>query len=354
MIASPHSESGSKAEAEGSPFDLDAQREAWIQEQLTVASQVVVLSNDIPRQQQCARFQTIPLVGTMNTTNQLYGGVDVSFPTATNEKDPAVAVYVILDSQTAKIVYQDYEYFHLQVPYIPSFLAFREIDPLQRLVEKQMLSRPDLKPAAILVDGNGILHPRRAGLACFLGVRTGIPTVGVGKTLFCEGGLTKEGVWRTMNESLQAAVTHVQSVDSKQDCDVILVDAEPAPTLVHEGKTTHATTIVTDRGTLVQQLGAFCQGVAVPLVADDNQRGGRATLAFALVGHGGRIRIRGGKGNPKVTVGSKNPIFVSVGHQISIQAAVQICASLSLHRVPEPIRQADLIGRDLLRQVEGR
>jgi Endonuclease V len=42
---------------------------------------------------------------------------------------------------------------------------------------------------------------------------------------------------------------------------------------------------------------------------------------------------------------------VSVGHQINLQDAVAISASLSLARIPEPVRQADLIGRQLLRQA---
>jgi deoxyinosine 3'endonuclease (endonuclease V) len=340
------------------PFDLEAQRQAWIQEQLDVASQVVVLLDPVPQQlqlqlQECYRFQPIPLHAIYALPNHFYGGVDVSFPT--NEKDPAVAVYVIIDAQTEKIVYQDYQYFDLQVPYIPSFLAFREIEPLQRLVEKQKQQRPDLQPAAILVDGNGILHPRRAGLACFLGVRTGIPTIGVGKTLFCEGGLSKEVVMHTVHESLLAAVAHVQSIDPKEEeSGVVLVDGKgtnPAPktpfNISDEKTKAHDGTI--DRGTLLRQLGPFCQGVAIPLVANDYQRGGQATLACALVGHGGRIRIRGGKSTRKPTVGSNNPIFVSVGHAISLYEAVQICASLSLARTPEPIRQADLLGRSLLR-----
>lgn len=122
-----------------------------------------------------------------------FGGVDVGFPNPPpssnrsdeNENPMAVATYVIIDVRTMKVVYCDHEWIPMSdlPPYISTFLAFREIQFLERLVRKQMSSRTELTPFAILVDGNGIFHPRRAGIACFLGVRTGIPTIGIGKTL---------------------------------------------------------------------------------------------------------------------------------------------------------------------------
>lgn len=63
-------------------------------------------------------------------------------------------------------------------PYIPTFLSFREYPAIRKTFEK-LTTQPDL----LLVDGQGIAHPRRAGLAVHVGVSLDIPTIGVAKSL---------------------------------------------------------------------------------------------------------------------------------------------------------------------------
>ncbi len=67
-------------------------------------------------------------------------------------------------------------------PYIPGYLAFREIIPLSYSL-LPILKNSNLNDYCILVDGHGILHPRRFGIASHLGLLLGTPTIGIAKKL---------------------------------------------------------------------------------------------------------------------------------------------------------------------------
>jgi deoxyribonuclease V len=68
----------------------------------------------------------------------------------------------------------------INMPYIPTYLAFREFPIIQDLMKK-VKNKPDV----LLIDGNGVLHPYGMGIASHVGVKLDIPTIGVAKKLLC-------------------------------------------------------------------------------------------------------------------------------------------------------------------------
>ena len=118
------------------------------------------------------------------------GGVDISFDKY--NKNIGISGLVVCDAQNDfKIVYDDYKFVKIEEPYIPSFLAFREVKPYVELINKLKEKKPNYVPQVILVDGNGILHTRGFGIASHLGVLVDIPTIGCAKTVFA---LKDEGI----------------------------------------------------------------------------------------------------------------------------------------------------------------
>lgn len=66
-------------------------------------------------------------------------------------------------------------------PYVSGFFCFREGPPLLALVNRLLQNDTIPNPDVLVVDGHGIAHPRAFGIACWLGVKTGLPTMGVAK-----------------------------------------------------------------------------------------------------------------------------------------------------------------------------
>ena len=138
----------------------------------------------------------------------------------------------------------------LDVPYIPGYLSFREAPAVLAA-----LGRLTGDWAAVLIDGAGVAHPRRCGLAVHVGVTLGRPAVGVAKS--------------------RLIGTHADPGPRSGD----------AAELTHDGETI---------GTVLRT----------------------------------RDRTR--------------PLFVSVGHRVSLSDAVRLTlACRTRYRLPEPTRRAD-------------
>lgn len=102
-------------------------------------------------------------------------GVDVGF-----EGDTARAAVVVLGFPT--LHYRDHALVRRPagMAYVPGFLSFREAPAILAALDS-LHQLPDL----LLIDGQGIAHPRRLGIAAHIGVLTGLPCIGVAKSLLC-------------------------------------------------------------------------------------------------------------------------------------------------------------------------
>jgi deoxyribonuclease V len=187
---------------------------------------------------------------------RLLGGVDVS----NNRFDPEERVFaavVALSVPDLRVVEAAGAVARAGMPYVPGLLGFREIPALLAAWDK-LRAKPDL----VLVDGHGVAHPRRLGIAAHLGVVLDVPAVGVAKS--------------------------------------VLVGEADAP--------------------LPDEAGA-----ETPLL----WRGERIGTAL-------RTRRRA------------NPLYVSIGHRVSLETAVAwVRRATGGYRLPEPTRQAHLAANAL-------
>lgn len=228
-------------------------------------------------------------------------GVDVSFSRRDPCRGVAAAVVVEIDNVRRRgadalpslkedAVAQETVEFRTSVPYVSGFLAFREVphiaDCLRQLFCRFADSLPALKDRSVLiVDGNGVWHPRRCGAATHLGLCMGMPAIGVAKSCLATEGVTEAAV----KEDVRSL---------RLDCCCRDEDWAVCP---------HRQLLVRAPAT--------------------NRILGMAVCA------GGRTR---------------NPTFVSVGHKMSLASAVALVARCSRHRQCLPVRLADMLSRSVV------
>lgn len=135
------------------PWDLKPKAAIVLQKEL--ASQII---DDVP-------------LGDISTV----AGIDVGF-----QDDLAIAAIVLLDFPGLNVINQAVSKRRVSFPYVPGLLSFREGPVILDAIDK-LSERPDL----LIFDGQGRAHPRRLGIACHIGLLTGTPSIGCGKSRLC-------------------------------------------------------------------------------------------------------------------------------------------------------------------------
>jgi deoxyinosine 3'endonuclease (endonuclease V) len=101
-------------------------------------------------------------------------GVDVAY-----RVDAAYCSAVVMNKNSQLVESVDAEIVATH-PYVPGLLMLREAEPIFHVLG-MLKNSYDL----LLVDGHGLLHPRKCGLACYVGVTLDKPTIGVAKSRLC-------------------------------------------------------------------------------------------------------------------------------------------------------------------------
>ncbi|MEV6555337.1 endonuclease V [Nocardia sp. NPDC051756] len=102
-------------------------------------------------------------------------GIDCAY----SETGAVAAAVVVLNAITLETVDSAVAHGTTEFPYFPGLLAFRELPTTMRV-----LAQLDAAPDLLVCDAQGLAHPRRFGFACHLGVLTGLPSIGVAKSVW--------------------------------------------------------------------------------------------------------------------------------------------------------------------------
>ncbi len=212
---------------------------------------------------------------------KLVGGVDVAYP----GPNLGAAAYALVETATGTLVWSTTIRRRVSFPYISTYLSFREIPILLALLD-EVRAAGRLAPV-LMVDGSGILHHRRAGIASHLGVVASLPTVGVTKKLLCGQILGEKG-------TVPICAQHPSGRSGGH------------------------------RAKLGRGLPPFLPGESRPVVHEDRLTG---------------VAIR-------PTAGSLRPIFISPGHRVDVAFCEELVRRLLVgHRLPEPVYWADRLSR---------
>ncbi len=243
------------------------------------AAEAIALQHELHQ-----RIRLEPLCRPISTI----AGADVSF---NRFSDTIYAGVVVLRLDDLSIVETTGLRTTTRFPYIPGLLSFREAPAI--LEAWAMLKTP---ADAIMLDGQGIAHPRRFGLACHVGLLLGIPAIGCAKSLLVG----------TFDEPAPAAGS--RSPLFTRNCRHPNTQHLNTPAMYHES-------------------GKDCPNGA----HSDSDQQEKIGVVLRT-----KNRVR--------------PLFVSPGHLIDCESAVDLVLKTTAgYRQPEPTRQAHLLVNRLRR-----
>jgi deoxyinosine 3'endonuclease (endonuclease V) len=194
-----------------------------------------------------------------------------------------VGCFVVVDLELdCKSIYSKCSIVDVKIPYIPGLFCFREGPVVLQCLHEFTNARPDLRVDVLLVDGNGVWHERGFGLACYVGIESGIPTIGVSKTF--------------LNTGSRHSSRQVQ-MEAQRKC-AALGDV----LMLHH---------VLEDGTVIE-CGVMRTTESLPF----------------------------------------RPIFISAGHRMSSELAIDIVRDVCIFREPEPLRLADRLSRRFVKNLK--
>ena len=157
-------------------------------------------------------------------------GIDVAY-----DGNSAFVAAAVWDTSNSKIVETAAMMNSVPTGYVPGFLGFRE-GPLSVRIAGKLRVRPDV----FLIDGQGVAHPRKFGLACHVGLALDKPTIGVAKSRLY--GKTYEGrildgegevmgsILAAGNRKFYVSVGHRISLETASDLvEKSIVKGHPSP-----------------------------------------------------------------------------------------------------------------------------
>ncbi len=130
------------------------------------------------------------------------------------------AVVVLLDAETLELQTSITALYPTNFPYVPGLLSFREIPAIL-----EALSCLPQTPDLLMVDGQGVAHPRRLGIAAHLGVVTKLPAIGVAKKRLTGKYLEPASDKGAMSELMDKGELIGHVLRSKEKCNPLFVSS---------------------------------------------------------------------------------------------------------------------------------